>query len=232
MGAFRATLHDYSGSSQPAPASDVGKVELWANTLSRYARVDLVPQFQSWGFPIASHMQSISVQISADNQDGMEDTDFGISGDGSHNNWVGVSSLVMTGWVFPTVNIPPGATIIDAYVRASGFGIEGSSTTRIYGFAQDNAAVFTADGSNKPSTRPITSAYVDWAKIWKFEWQWIETPDFAYVVQQIVNRPGWAAGNNLGVRVNIPSGTGSNWCSVDYAAGTNPATLHVTYTVP
>jgi hypothetical protein len=105
-------------------------------------------------------------------------------------------------------------------------------SVRIYGFAQDNAAVFEAAGSNKPSTRPFTTAYVDWPKTWKFEWQWIGTPDFANVVQEIVNRPGWSTGNNLGVRMKIASGTGSNWCSVDNAAGSERATLYVTYSTP
>ncbi len=294
---FRAVFQEYGSSSLPEPASDLAKVELWANTLSRHARVDLVPQFQSWGFPITSdgsvptptptptatrtatrtstptatrtatarptntatpsptktmtstvtrtptrtstptetatpYTQSISIQIFNDTQDGMEDTYFSISGDGNHNNWVGVSSFVMTGWVFSMVGVPRGATIIDAHIRTYGFGIEGNATTRIYGFAQDFAPVFAADGSNKPSTRPITAAYVDWPKTWTFAWQWIETPNFANVVQEIVNRPGWAAGNALGIRVNIPSGTGTNWCSVDFAAGSERTTLYVTYSVP
>lgn len=162
----------------------------------------------------------------------MEDTYFSISGDGNHDNWVGVSSFVMTGWVFPMVGIPHGATILDAHIRTYGFGNAGSATTRIYGFAQDFAPVFAADGSNKPSTRPTTAAYVDWPKTWTFAWQWIETPNFANVVQEIVNRPGWTAGNALGIRVNIPSGTGTNWCSVDYAAGSERTTLYVTYSTP
>lgn len=184
-------------------------------------------------FPLVSVSRvAASYAINQDNQDGFEDTAFRISGDGSHHNWVGVSASVMAGWIFPSVNIPRGATIIDAYVRARGFGNDGSATTRIYGFAQDDAEVFAADGSNKPSTRPITSAFVDWPKTWKFEWQWIETPNFAHVLQEIVDRPGWSPGHNVGVRVNIPSGTGTNWCSVDYAAGTDPTVLHVTYSTP
>jgi len=177
-------------------------------------------------------VQSIVVQVDADTQDGMEDTYFSISGDGAHNNWVGVSPAVMTGWVFPMINIPRGATIADAHIRTYGFGIDGSTTTRIYGFAQDFAPVFAADGSNRPSTRPTTAAYVDWPKTWAFAWQWIETPNFANVVQEIVNRPGWVSGNALGIRANIPSGMGTNWCSVDYAAGSERTTLYVTYSVP
>ena len=37
---------------------------------------------------------------------------------------------------------------------------------------------------------------------------------------------------DIGIRANIPSGMGTNWCSVDYAAGSERTTLYVTYSVP
>lgn len=270
---FRATFREYGGSSLSEPASDLAKVELWANTLSRHAGVDLVPQFQSWGFPISSdgsvatrtptatatatqtrtttptrtptptrtltptatpspYTKSIAIAVAADDQDGYEDPVFKISGDGNHHNWVGVTANVVAGWVFSSVDIPRGATIKSAYLKAMGYGIEGSSTSRFQGFAQDNAPTFVANGSNKPSTRPVTVAHADMPKTWTFQWQWIESPSLVSIVQEIVNRSGWAAGNRLGIRVNIPSGTGSNWCSRDYSAGAERATLYVTYSVP
>lgn len=49
---FRRTFHEYSQSTLPPPASDVAKVELLANKLSQYSGVNLIPIFQSWGFPV------------------------------------------------------------------------------------------------------------------------------------------------------------------------------------
>jgi hypothetical protein len=53
---FKGVFREYGQlSSLPAPTSDEGKVELWANTLSRYARVDFIPSFQAWGFPVRQY---------------------------------------------------------------------------------------------------------------------------------------------------------------------------------
>lgn len=49
---FWRTFHEYSQSTLPPPASDVAKVELLANKLSQYSGVNLIPAFQSWGFPV------------------------------------------------------------------------------------------------------------------------------------------------------------------------------------
>ena len=49
---FIETFHDYSAFSSPIPATDEAKVELFANLLSDHAGINLIPTFQSWGFPI------------------------------------------------------------------------------------------------------------------------------------------------------------------------------------
>jgi hypothetical protein len=49
---FIAAFHDYSTLSTPVPPTDEAKVELMAKLLSEQAGVDLIPVFQSWGFPI------------------------------------------------------------------------------------------------------------------------------------------------------------------------------------
>ena len=52
-GPFKNTFREYvASSSATIPATDVDKVQLWASTLSRYAGEDLIPTFQSWGFPV------------------------------------------------------------------------------------------------------------------------------------------------------------------------------------
>ena len=162
---------------------------------------------------------NVTVPISSDAADGYEDPTFRVSGDGNHNDWVGSSSQVMLGWLFTNINIPRGAKIVQAYVRARGFGTGGTSTARVVGFAEDNAALFSPTGSNKPSTRPVTSAAVSWSNNWTFQWQWFQTPDLSSVVQEIVNRNGWAPGQTFGLRVSNANGTGANWSVADYAAG-------------
>jgi hypothetical protein len=183
---------------------------------------------------------TIAIPIQADNQDGFEDPFFNISGDGHNNNWVGTNTWVVTGWIFPGVSIPQDGTITDAYIRFRGWGNDGTATSRIEGFAEDSAAVFAANGNNKPSTRPTTVASVDWTNSWPFQFAWFQTPDLSAVMQEIVDRPGWASGNNVGFIISNPSGDGGNWAAPDYAAGPyqndsgggHSVTLYVTYLAP
>lgn len=256
---FIETFHEYSASSNPIiPPSDEAKVELWANTLSNYAGVDFIPAFQSWGFPIQQYTYhkvylplvlhdfldssttfSTSVSIISNNQDGFEDPAFHISGDGYTNDWIGTSTTVIGGWIFSDISIPRNATILESYVKFRGFG-NGSATTRIKGFAENNAAVFTNDGANKPSARPSTAAFVDWSSNRTFAWQWFQTPNLSPILQEIVNRPGWATGNSLGFSISNPFGVGANWAFADYAGGPydgaggggHSVTLYIIYTVP
>lgn len=181
--------------------------------------------------------KSITVLITADNQDGYEDPTFRLSGDGNNNDYIGTASDVMGGWVFANVQIPRGATITNAYVRFRGYGFDSNATARLHTFAQGNAPFFIADGTNKPSTRPVSSSYVDWPNYWSFAWQWFETPNLTSIVQEAVDRSDWQSGNALGFRISNPSGTGTNWSFVDYAFGPlgenglgNSTTLYVTYT--
>jgi hypothetical protein len=57
-GPFRATFQEFSRSAGVAPSTDLAKVELWANTLSRHAGMDFIPAFQSWGFPIHAYAKT------------------------------------------------------------------------------------------------------------------------------------------------------------------------------
>lgn len=183
---------------------------------------------------------SVSIPIRSDNQDGYENPTFHISGDGLADDWVGTGTLVQAGWIFTNVNIPRGARILNSYVRFRGFGNGGSATARFRGFAEDNAVPFAQDGTNKPSKRPLTNAFVDWTQTWAFQWQWFQTPDLSPVIQEIVNRPGWVAGNNIGLNISNPLGKGTNWAVVDYAgipydgkggAG-HSVTLYITFSIP
>ena len=191
--------------------------------------------------PIAMQHSPVTVQISvtlhADNQDGFEDTQLRLSGDGNRNDWVGSSQSVVAGWVFSALPIPSGATILSSHMEMRGYG-NGSSTARFRAFAEDDAATFLEDGTNKPSVRPLTGAFVDWTANRPFAWQWYQTVDLSPILQEVVSRPGWTSGNNLGIEVANPFGTGANWSFVDFAAGPydgsggHSMTLYVTYVVP
>lgn len=167
----------------------------------------------------AGSVQYLELAITADNMDAYEDGVFRLSGDGLYDNWVGSSQDVMTGWVFAGASIPKGATILNAQVRSHGFGTNGESTASIHGFAQDSAPPFAADGSDMPSRRPLTGAVIPWTRNWPYQWVWFNTPDLAPIVQEVINRSGWASGNAIGLRISNLAGVGTNWCTADFAQG-------------
>lgn len=188
--------------------------------------------------PTPSYTGYLDLHIAQDSHDGFEsEAIFDIDGDIWNRNWIGTDQHVVTGLIFDDVGLEQGARITAAVLTCRGHGTDGVATARVRAFAQDSCAAFEADGSNRPTTRPTTGAYVDWTNDWRFEWQAFASPDLATVVQEVVNRRGWSSGNRLGLKISNPTGTGTNWCIVDYASGAYPeeggheVTLRVEYEI-
>jgi hypothetical protein len=129
------------------------------------------------------------------------------------------------------VQIPKGATIVDANVQFTA-DETGSSATNLVVRAEraDNSAPITTSAFNI-SNRPRTSASVAWAPP---AWPTVGaagpgqlTPNLASVVQEVVNRPGSVAGNALTVIV-----TGSGNRTAESFEGGAPPVLRVKYIVP
>jgi hypothetical protein len=135
------------------------------------------------------------------------------------------------GMRFNGVAIPPGATIVDAYVQ---FQVDettspaGTSLT-IEGQAADDPPTFSSS-SNNISSRPRTSDPVPWTPP---TWTTTgaagpdqRTPNIASVIDKIVKRSGWVSGNSL---VIIITGTGERVAeSYNGRSGAAPL-LHVEY---
>jgi chitodextrinase len=101
---------------------------------------------------------------------------------------------------FTGVGIPKGATIVSASVLFTADEVKtGAASVSIRGEAADSAAPFS--GSGNISGRQTTSNVVDWNPP---DWTTVgaagdaqRTPDLAELIQEIVGRQGWAAGNAL-----------------------------------
>lgn len=142
------------------------------------------------------------------------------------------------GFRFPNVTVAQGATISSATIQfeqlagLSGLGSQIGNQT-IYGEAADNSAVF-ATTSNNISGRSRTTAtgtkMLDTATGGASQ-----TADVTSVIQEIVNRAGWASGNALSI-LFIGTGTAaSNWIQPymwDYFSGFYHAKLTVTTGTP
>ena len=100
-------------------------------------------------------------------------------------------------WVVP---VPKGATITKAYVE---FNVDETKSGTlavnliIKGQLAPNAASFT-DAASDVTSRPTTKAEVKWAvENWTATGQKSKTPDISAILQEIIDQPGWVAGNAL-----------------------------------
>lgn len=145
--------------------------------------------------------------------------------DGSRGNQV-------IGLRFNNVTIPQGASIDRAYVQ---FTVDetnsGSTSLTIKAHDTDDAAAFTSS-SNNVSNRSTTSASVAWNPV---AWNSVgqsgadqRTPEMKAVIQEIVDRNGWASGNDMAI---IITGTGERTAEAYDGTSSSAALLHVEYTV-
>ena len=102
------------------------------------------------------------------------------------------------GMRFLNVTIPQGATITAAYLTFNCQAVWSGTVvrTRVKGEAIDNAATFSTLADFDARTR--TSASVDWDAIaaWAVDTNY-NSIDIKTIIQEIVNRAGWASGNAL-----------------------------------
>ncbi len=130
------------------------------------------------------------------------------------------------GMRFTGLAIPAGSTVTNAWVQ---FVVDEATTAAtslvIRAQAADSAATFTSASTNI-SSRPRTSAFATWDPA---PWTTVgaagpdqRTPNLAPVLQEVVNRPGWASNNAIAVII-----TGSGRRTADSFKGGLPPILHV-----
>ncbi|HEX6254490.1 MAG TPA: Ig-like domain-containing protein [Euzebyales bacterium] len=133
---------------------------------------------------------------------------------------------------FAGVTIPPGATILDAYVQFQADKTTSVATAlTITGDAADDAPEFTTV-KYSITARPRTNASVAWQPPpWTKGSRTLaqRTAQLAPVVEEVVARPGWSSGNPLAL---IVEGTGERVAvSSDGLAAAAPV-LHVEFRTP
>ncbi|MCF8371530.1 MAG: T9SS type A sorting domain-containing protein [Bacteroidales bacterium] len=127
-----------------------------------------------------------------------DDLDAGWEGDPTDQN------ILTTGLRFTDVTIPAGAVIDSAFivvVSHEGKDVLDVANITIKGEATDNAVTFDEANFNENyllTDRPMTNA----SAYWVVDYEWIiwgtyRTNDLKTVVQEIVDRPGWASGNAM-----------------------------------
>ncbi len=137
-------------------------------------------------------------------------------------------ALQVVGMRFNGLNIPQGATITEAYIEFQVDEASNETTSLVFhGQATDNAAMFSSQNNNI-SSRPKTTSAMNWNNIaaWNTVGARVQSPDLSAVVQEIVDRPGWSAGNSLAIVVD---GSGRRVASAFEAAAQAAPLLHVSF---
>jgi len=176
-------------------------------------------------------MTTINKQVSASSDDAVlvndawfSDTDTALS--------IGHGTYVNDGMArWQSLNIPNAATITSATLSIYVATVVGSLESLITG-VDENSTLTWADG-NTPADRPRTTATVNgnaanWGNYGAGKWA---TIDIKTIIQEIVNRVGWAANNDLGIAIDDAAGAGSNYITVrtyDYAGNAHGAKLEHT----
>jgi hypothetical protein len=140
----------------------------------------------------------------------------------SDTNWYGFR--------FQSVAIPAGATIDSAVLQLyMPTAAEDLVYVDIYGEDVDDSAAFTT-GSNNISGRTLTTAKVDWDTANAGAPAWIDSPDISAIIQEIVDRPGWASGQDLAIILDLQSGVDMDVRMWDYTGNAYGARLVLSYT--
>ena len=202
---------------------------LGGSTVGSCSSVSVYPV--DWSFTSATVLDRA---VAASSDDAEENAGTGAMGLASDDlEMVTDTNNVRVGLRFTNMTIPVGATITKAYVQFTADETVGGTglNLTVKGFAQDNTATFTTAASNIGS-RPVTTAA---ATGWNPPlWTTVgaagvdqRTPELKTVVQEIVNRPGWASGNAIGL---VVTGPGDVRTARSFDFGSGQPVLHVEYT--
>jgi outer membrane protein assembly factor BamB len=198
-------------------------------------------------FKSATATTSIDVQVSSSTDDASEHVTLGtwtcsatagidiMAGRYDDNNF-----QYGLGVRFTSINVPQGAIASNCCLsfRADATTPSAGSALRsiIRGQAADNPGTFTSQSDFEGrfgingGTDQTTNAFVYWNNLpaWS-QGIWYKTPDISSIVQEIVNRAGWASGNAMVFTWNdwANQSANSNWYKTDTYDGGYGAKLHI-----
>lgn len=134
-----------------------------------------------------------------------------------------------SGWRWTTLPIPAGATI-DTASATPHFYLEFVDDIDVTLYFEDSDSAATFSSGDPPGTRAQTAANVSWIAI-DVGSSWHASPDISALVQEVVDRGGWASGQDMALIVvsNQPASGSCMWSTYDYAPSYG-AKLNVSYT--
>jgi hypothetical protein len=191
-----------------------------------------------WGIGVdAVYADSNDFYVIQDNDDAEEDSSGSIDLTSSDLELIHESTDQTVGMRFQGINIEQGATINSAYIEFSTdeTGPTEATTLIFRAQAHNSAPEFTGTNYNI-SSRATTGASVVWniadGDQWAVGHEKHQTPDLSPIIQEIVDRSGWANGNAI---VIIVTGSGErvaeSWKGANsHGDLTLAARLHIDWT--
>ena len=160
--------------------------------------------FYQFSMPLTSPTQSFFRDISGGKDDAEESlvtggvlvggTSMGLGHDGD---------LQMVGLRFNNIDIPSNSNILDVYLEfyARGFSWLATDLT-VHGEDIDSSIEYASSNFNI-TNRNKTDASVPWnnVPVW-YDNNFYQTPNLSPIVQEIISRPGWTAGNNMSMLID------------------------------
>jgi len=127
---------------------------------------------------------------------------------------------------FTNITIPRGSKIIEAYVKLFSIGSKGHCHVNctIYCDNTSDALNFSTKGCLERCGRNYTKASVDWNEKLPYL-SWVKTPSIKYLVQEVINRADWKAGNALAILFITKHSDDS--AVFDNYGGGHPARLYI-----
>ena len=180
--------------------------------------------------PRGASAAGLDIPVAASADDAEESATGSVSLTSTDLELVFDKSTQTVGMRFAGVAVPRAAPITTAYVQFEVDEVStGATTLTLQGEAADNPGAFQKTSKNV-SSRPRTVTAVPWIPP---PWPTIQvagpdqrTPNIGAVIQEIVNRPGWASGNAIVILV-----TGAGKRTAEARDGTRAPVLHVEYQV-
>lgn len=180
-------------------------------------------------------MAELNKQVSDDNDDaGTLDGSWDTG-----NNWLSLgydwNEPDKFGLRFQNVTIPKDAVIISAIIQLYciySYALD-TCNVKIYAEDTDDAAAFS-DESNYDGRSLTPVSGIEWSSIaaWT-QGNWYDSPDIATAIQNVVNREGWASGQDMVILIKDNNSTeGAARFASDYSENSaHAAKLVVTYSV-
>lgn len=113
--------------------------------------------------------------------------------------YIGVNGgYIYAGLRFLNITIPKGVTITSAKITHLAYvNKSGACSVTVYGDDVDSAAAFADNVANRPQGKTRTTAAVAWSIPAWTSGELYDSPDLKTIVQEIIDRAGWASGNNM-----------------------------------